>query len=205
MPSRVDGLAGQHQIRRAPTADPPGDAHRAAGAGDQAEAQLRQAEARRPGRDTHPPAERRHLQSAAQHLTVHLGAARRPSRAVSSSSTSAGLCRVRARWALAGSANVPNSARSPPLQNDAPLPTSTTSSTDGSRRATVERFEQCGAGVGRERVVPLRPVEPDVAGCCRRARPAPDRGSRRRAPVRARRASGRTPGRPAGSSRPATR
>ena len=38
--------------------------------------------------------------------------------------------------ALAGSANVPNSARSPPLQKDGPLPDSTTSSMDGSRRAT---------------------------------------------------------------------
>ena len=33
---RVDHLAGQHQIGCAPTADPPGDAQRAAGAGNQA-------------------------------------------------------------------------------------------------------------------------------------------------------------------------
>ena len=59
-----------------------------------------------------------------------------PSRSVISASASAGLCRVRARCAVAGSANVPNSARSPPLQNDGPLPASTTSRIDGSRRAT---------------------------------------------------------------------
>ena len=86
----------------------------------------------------HVTAERRHLQAAAEHLTVHLGAARRAQPRVSSSSASAGLCRVRARCALAGSTKVPNSARSPPLQNDSPLPPSTTSVTPGSTRATVK-------------------------------------------------------------------
>ena len=80
----------------------------------------------------------------------------RPSRAVSSSSTSAGLCRVRARCALAGSAKVPNSARSPPLQNDGPLPRqhdlgdrrverATSSASSSAARASVENaLCRCG-------------------------------------------------------------
>ena len=39
---------------------------------------------------------------------------------------------VRTTWAAAGSAAVPNSSRSPPLQNAGPSPLSTTRSTDGS-------------------------------------------------------------------------
>lgn len=51
-------------------------------------------------------------------------------------SSAAGLRRTRSRWAWAGSRDVPNSARSPPLQNAAPFPYRSTCAIDGSATAT---------------------------------------------------------------------
>ncbi len=61
---------------------------------------------------------------------------RASTRGPSSARSRAGLRVRRIRWAVAGSGSVPNSARSPPLQNDGPAPSSTTRSIEGSAEAT---------------------------------------------------------------------
>ena len=170
----VDAAPGQHQIRGAPPADAPGDAHGPAGAGDQAEAQLRAG--RRRCRDvpaptrSRPPSPARCPAPGRARRRDSCGPAGRSARRAPAPGCAG--CGPDAR--SPGRRSVPNSARSPPLQNDGPLPDSTTSVTEGSRRATSSASSSAARAVGGERVVPLRPVEPDVAAGRRRARPAPD-------------------------------
>ena len=124
--------------------------------GNQAEAELRQSEAcvrrcdctRPQNAAISSPLPSTWPCTSARHALTRAGA-------VSSSSTSAGLCRVRARCALAGSAKraelgeIAAAAEGWAVAGQAPR-----SVTDGSTRATSSASEQRGAGVGGERVVP---------------------------------------------------
>ena len=145
------------------------------------------------GTALHPSAERRHLQPAAQHLTVHLGPARR--------TQPRGDLVEHQGWAVPGAGqvggwpgrrSVPNSARSPPLQKDGPLPAEHDLADRRIQPGHLQRFQQRRPRVGGERVVPLRPVEPDQQQVAVTFGHNGIRGSREREPGHVRRATART-------------
>ena len=74
----------------------------------------------------------------------------------------AGLRVRRVTWAVAGSGNEPNSARSPPLQNDGPLPVRCTAVMLSSAAASVSASDSPSRSDGRDGVVAVRPVQRDV-------------------------------------------
>ena len=133
---RIDRLTGQHQIGGAPASDAAGDAHRAPGPGIRPSAPARQPQHRvRPA--AHPAAEGGHLQPTAQRPPMDLGAAAAPEAAGQLVERQCRAVPGARQMGGGGSAKVPNSARSPPLQKDGPFPARTTSVTVSSSSATA--------------------------------------------------------------------
>ena len=122
---RIESRAGEGEVRGARSSDAARHAHRAAGAGDETHAHLGQPE-EGAWRRRDVAGERGQLDAGAGARALGLDG-----EAVGDAAPAGAPPErvMRISWAVSASGVVPNSARSPPLQNDRPAPPSVTWST----------------------------------------------------------------------------